>query len=141
MAIREHPLKGSILYCDFNQGFTEPEMVKRRPIIVISPKIKGRDGLCTVVALSTTPPHPIMPYHAQLDINPPLPSYFDSKGVWIKGDMVYSVGFQRLDLISFGKDPTGKRVYYLSTISLDQLKIVQSCILRGMGMQTLTKHL
>lgn len=141
MAIREHPEKGSILYCDFNQGFTEPEMVKRRPVIVVSPKIAARKGLCTVVGLSTTAPSPVMPYHAQLDVNPPLPPYFESKGIWIKGDMIYSVGFHRLDFISFGKDTTGKRIYYLSTISPEQLKVVQSCILRGMGMQTLTKHL
>ncbi|QQG36900.1 MAG: type II toxin-antitoxin system PemK/MazF family toxin [Micavibrio aeruginosavorus] len=49
MSIAEHPNKGSILLCDFNHGFVAPEMVKRRPVIVISPKIHGRVGLCTVV--------------------------------------------------------------------------------------------
>ena len=63
MAIREHPPTGSILMCDFNAGFREPEMVKRRPVVVISPKIRARPGLCTVVALSTTVPAPVMDYH------------------------------------------------------------------------------
>ncbi|MEQ9178418.1 MAG: type II toxin-antitoxin system PemK/MazF family toxin, partial [Nitratireductor sp.] len=33
--------------CDFNTGFRVPEMVKRRPVVVISPKIKARPRLCT----------------------------------------------------------------------------------------------
>jgi len=31
MAIAAHPKIGTILHCDFNAGFKEPEMVKRRP--------------------------------------------------------------------------------------------------------------
>lgn len=73
MPIQEHPALGTILTCDFNAGFKEPEMVKRRPVVVISPKIAGRYGLCTVVALSLTEPDPIMPYHCQIDIRPELP--------------------------------------------------------------------
>lgn len=71
-------------------------MVKRRPVIVLSPKISARPGLCTVVALSTSPPKPIMAYHCQVDFDPPLPDRMASKGVWVKGDMVAAVGFHRL---------------------------------------------
>src|SRR3546814_14006270 len=42
MPIREHPVTGTILTCDFNVGFTQPEMIKRRPVVVISPKIANR---------------------------------------------------------------------------------------------------
>jgi len=56
MAINEHPVSGTILMCNFAPGFQQPEMVKRRPVIVISPKISRRPNLCTVVALSTTAP-------------------------------------------------------------------------------------
>lgn len=73
VAIREHPKIGTILICDFDQGFKEPEMVKRRPVIVVSPKISTRPGLCTVVALSTTEPRPKMPFHCEIDLDPPLP--------------------------------------------------------------------
>ena len=52
MAIGEHPAPGTILICDFKQGFREPEMVKQRPVIVLSPKIGIRAKLCTVVALA-----------------------------------------------------------------------------------------
>ena len=33
-----HPEIGTVVICDFN-GYIPPEMVKRRPAIVISPKI------------------------------------------------------------------------------------------------------
>lgn len=141
MPIHEHPEKGSILLCDFTNGFKNPEMDKLRPVIVLSPKIKARPHLCTVVSLSTTAPDKEMPYHAQIDINPPLPKKYDSKGLWIKGDMVNAVGFHRLDFIRIGKDLTGKRIYYYKTISEEQLKLVKACVLRGMGLQNLTKHL
>jgi mRNA interferase MazF len=141
MAIREHPHKGSILTCNFDEGFKVPEMVKNRPVVVISSKITSRKGLCTVVALSTTPPEQIMPYHCQIDISPPLPSTFKSNGIWVKGDMIYSVGFHRLDLILQGKYSSGKRNYYYNTLSDIQLKQVQACVLHGLSLSHLTKHL
>src|SRR3546814_2449978 len=45
-SIGEHPPTGTILTCNFDAGFKEPEMVKRRPVIVVSPKISIRAGLC-----------------------------------------------------------------------------------------------
>lgn len=141
MPIHEHPDKGSILICDYDRGFKCPEMVKPRPVIVLSPKIKARPHLCTVVALSTTPPEPKMPYHEQIDIWPLLPSKYESTGLWIKGDMVNAVGFHRLNFIRVGKNSGGKRIYYYHTISDQQMKLVKTCVLRGMGLSVLTKHL
>ncbi len=82
-----------------------------------------------------------MPYHMQIDIVPPLPSYYQSSGVWVKGDMVYALGFHRLDFIRLGKTSNGKRIYYYSTVNDAQMKDIQSCVLRGMGLSSLTKHL
>ena len=127
--------------CDFNAGFKKPEMVKRRPVVVLSPKIAARPWLCTVVALSTYPPDPIMPYHCQIDIRPRLPRPFESDGVWVKGDMVYSVGFHRLDLIRIGKDRHGKKIYRYDPLTSENIKKIRICVLRGMGMSVLTKHL
>jgi len=73
------PPKKAILLCNFNQGFQVPEMVKRRPVVIASPRIKGRPGLCTVVALSTTEPSPKMPYHAPIDISPRCPNALKAK--------------------------------------------------------------
>ena len=45
---------GILLLCDYARGgFQPPEMVKRRPAIVISPRLPHRDGLCTVVPVSS----------------------------------------------------------------------------------------
>jgi hypothetical protein len=86
MAITEHPAVGALLICDFWPGFREPEMVKRRPVVVISPKIRARAGLCTVVALSTTKPTPIMPYHCEITPHPPLPLPWLPGPIWVKGE-------------------------------------------------------
>ena len=110
MAISYHPNRGSILMCDFTHGFVNPEMDKNRPVIILSPNIRSRHNLCTVVALSTTPPETVRPYHCQIDITPPLPPYYESQGLWVKGDMVNAVGFHRLNLIKKGKDRSGKRL-------------------------------
>jgi len=118
-----------------------PEMVKRRPVVVISPKIVARPKLCTVVALSTTPPDPIMQYHCQIDIRPKLPKPLDSDGIWVKGDMVYAVGFHRLDFIRLGKDRFGNRLYRYETVGEGNLRKVRKCVLSGMGLSILTKHL
>lgn len=141
MPIREHVEKGTILTCNFDGSFKEPEMVKPRPVVVLSPKIQNRHHLCAVVCLSTTPPENVMPYHCQIDIHPRLPRPFESDGLWVKGDMVYAVGFHRLDLIKVGKDRDGKRIDRFDVLSDEQFKLVQKCVLRAMGLASLTKHL
>jgi uncharacterized protein YifN (PemK superfamily) len=141
MTISDHPAPGTIVVCNFNGTFKEPEMVKPRCVIVLSPRIRARAKLCTVVCLSTTAPNHKMPYHCQLDIRPKLPAPWGSDGIWLKGDMVYSVGFHRLDLIRLGKDRAGKRVYRTDPITPEQMKEVKCCVLRGLGMSALTKHL
>jgi mRNA interferase MazF len=55
--------------------------------------------------------------------------------------MIYAVGFHRLDLIRLGKDRGGKRIYRMEAISPEQLKQIKTCVLRGLGMSILTKHL
>ncbi len=141
LAIQEHPPIGSILMCRFDEGFQAPEMVKTRPVIIISPKISARPGLCTVVALSMTAPQTIMQYHCQLNFQPPLPAPLASSGVWVKVDMVISVALRRLDFIRLGKDQGGKRIYYYDTIQSADLARVRAAVLHGLGMSALTKHL
>jgi mRNA-degrading endonuclease toxin of MazEF toxin-antitoxin module len=48
-------------------------MVKRRPAIVISPRLPHRDGLCTVVPVSSDRPDHEVDYVVRLEFNPPLP--------------------------------------------------------------------
>ena len=141
MAINEHPLTGTILRCNFD-GFRAPEMVKTRPVVVISPKISVRGRLCTVVPISTEPPRPKMPYHYELtNINPALPPPYQVGPNWVKGDMVVSVSFERLDFLRFGKDEHGKRIYRYDVLPEDDIRAIRACILKSLGLAVLTKHL
>lgn len=141
MAIKEHPPKGTILLCDFTNGFKNPEMDKKRPVVVLTPKIKSRPGLCTVVSLSTSPPDPVMPYHAQIDIPFDLPKDMERKGVWVKGDMVNAVGFHRLDFLFLNKDRSGKRIYQYKVLDEQTMKKVHKSVLHGLGLSSIVKHL
>jgi mRNA interferase MazF len=142
MAITFHPPPGTILVCDFSEGFKVPEMVKRQPVVVISPQISGRPGLCTVVALSTSPPAPIRSYHCKLTIDPPLPRPWDATEVWVKGDMILAAGFHRLDFVRTGREGAGgARSHRREILSAEQLRSVRRCILHSLGLFGLTKHL
>lgn len=141
MALEFHPPIGTILICDFAPGFREPEMVKRRPVVLISPHISKRGKLCTVVPLSSTAPNLVMPYHCKIELSPCLPEPWYLNEMWAKGDMIYTVGFHRLDLIREGKDETGKRKYRSFQVSKDQLKQVRKCVMSGLGLINLTQFL
>lgn len=127
--------------CDFTHGFVNPEMDKKRPVVVLSPNIRSRHNLCTIVALSTTEPTKLMPYHCQINVTPALPMPYQSQGLWVKGDMVNAVGFHRLDLIRCGKDTQGNRVYYTDYLDDETMAMVSKCVLHGMGLSNLTKYL
>ncbi len=139
MPIKQHPDAGTVILCDFAGGFREPEMVKRRPVVVVSPRIRARPGLCTVVALSGTEPRPVMPYHARIDLRPELPAPWTSEGIWVKGDMINAVGFHRLDLIRLGRDDTGDRAYLLQPLPAETLIRIRHCVIAALGMQGLTE--
>lgn len=140
MAIQFHPEQGTILVCDFN-GFKAPEMIKRRPVVVVSPRLRKRTGLCTVVPLSTTPPVEMASFHCKLRIHPPLPDPYGEPVSWVKGDMVYTVSFDRLSLPFDGKDAQGKRKYELRVLDRADLLKIQECVLHGIGLSSLTAYL
>ena len=144
MAITFHPKVGQILMCDFTVGFVQPEMVKRRPVLVISSGLRGRGSLVTIVALSTTPPPREMEYHLALPKRSlPNISGFQDRVTWVKGDMIYTVGFHRLDLIQLRKrhPDTGKRMYYSDRLGRDRMKEVYRCVLHGLSLGQLGAHL
>jgi len=114
-------------------------MVKRRPVVVVSPQISTRPNLCTIVAISTDPPRVVLPYHCELPITLPPPWHAGPN--WLKGDMIYSVSFDRLDLIRLGRDVSGRRVYGTNQLNAEQLKAVRACVLCALGLAPLTKHL
>lgn len=116
-------------------------MVKKRLGIVLSPKIAARPQLCTVVPLSLTQPAKIMPYHKLIAMPFQLPAFWGQQNRWVKGDMVNAVGFHRVDLLRLGKGADGKRTYQMLPVPDQLMAEVRRCVLHGMGLSKLTKHL
>ena len=145
MALEFHPRPGQLLHCDFSTGFREPEMVKsNRPVVVLTPSMVGRGALVTVAALSTVKPDPIMPYHLEIPKScMPMLGRFQEDSSWLKGDMVYAVGFHRLDLIKLGARDrqTGQRLYFNRCFSRDRMKEVYGCVLTAMNLGHVTEHI
>jgi mRNA interferase MazF len=141
MSVSYHPAQGSVVTVNFDTGFLPPEMVKRRLAIVLSPAIKARVGLCTVVPLSTTDPEAVAPYHHQFTIQFKLPPSWGNIPRWVKGDMVCTVAWSRIDLLRLDKGLDGKRSYQCQTISGEDFTKVRRCVLHGLGLSPLTKHL
>ena len=133
MAIHYHPEQGTILICDF-VGLKSPEMVKRRPVVVVSPRSRSKTGLCTIVPCSTTEPLPLLPYHHKLYLTPQLPKPYDSHSCWVKADMIYTVSFDRLSLPHNGKDAAGKRIYDIRVLDKLELAQIQQCMLISLGL-------
>jgi uncharacterized protein YifN (PemK superfamily) len=108
-------------------------MVKRRPVIVLSPPIPGRAFMCTVVPLSTKDPYPVLPHHMQITLNPPLPYPYASPTMWVKGDIVLTVAFHRLRLLYAGKTG-GQRIYDVRVLDAGTLEAVRDCVRCGLGL-------
>jgi mRNA interferase MazF len=135
MVLKFHPQQGAILLCDYT-GFKLPEMIKTRPVLVISPRLRRRDDLCTVVPLSTTAPDHPQDYHCEIELTRPLPAPWNSPKHWIKADMMATIGFHRLQLIGIGRDQYGKRKYLNLVVPKQDLETAQRCILAALGLAT-----
>lgn len=127
MPITFHPDPGMVLMCDFTTGFIEPEMVKRRHVIVISPRYRRRTGLCLVVPLSTRPPNPVEPHHYEI----PAGRYVfldPDQSSWVKADMLTCVCFDRLDRVK----ENGK--WASPSLSADDFRAVKRAVVAAIGM-------
>jgi uncharacterized protein YifN (PemK superfamily) len=133
MPLTIHPERGMIVQCLYAPGFKPPEMVKKRAVIVVSPRLRKRDQLCAVVPLSTTNPTPVMPYHHRIKFSPTLPFPYEAEECWVKGDMLNTVGFHRLSPLFLGKDHEGKRRYIFPKLSAEDMAAVETCVLAGLG--------
>jgi mRNA interferase MazF len=138
MGIQYPPQVGSVLRCDFTaaeksstRGFSPPEMIKRRPVIVLA---TPSPRLCIVVPTSTTEPKSLKPFHYRIKWDPLLPKpYNTSKYSWVKGDHIYTVSFDRLDLLRITRDQSGKRIYDYRTLAPDQMEKIQAAVRAGLG--------
>ena len=138
MALRYHPAPGIVVICDFTFSFRVPEMVKRRPSIVISPQMQGREELCTVIPISTDKPRRPCPFHVELpDLH--LPPPYEEGPNWAKCDMQFAASFSRLDLFRTER-VGGKREYLNIAIPPSDLKRIRCGALAALGLAYLTKH-
>ena len=142
MALAYYPRIGEILLCDYATGFVVPEMVKRRPVVVISPRLRRRADLVTVVPLSTTEPAPAEAHHCLIALGRPLPRPFGSPSMWAKCDMVATVALARLDRFRVGRSGGhGARLFVSGQLDGNQVRAVRAAVLCGLGFASLTIHL
>ena len=142
MPLKYPPPPGLIVICDYNTGFREPEMVKERLAVVVSPRLPHRDNLCTVVPLSTTPARSGIRYQCRVTLPMSAPGPYEGTIKWAKADMLATVGFGRLGLPFTGRDPvSGQRRYLQIRVTPDDMKTIRSAILHALGLDRLTPHL
>lgn len=96
MTLPYFPHQGEILVCDFDDSAPGAEMVKRRPIVVVSRHETHNRKLCTVVPLSTTAPTPPRGWHHPLP-HVSITGWKPSGVMWAKCDMLATVSFDRLN--------------------------------------------
>lgn len=71
-------------------------MVKRRPVVCLSPKFRTRHKLVTIVPLSTTEPQTKTPYAVKIMLPCRINEKFNSLECWAKCDMLYTFSWNRL---------------------------------------------
>lgn len=132
MALNCFPRAGQIFVCDFS-GFKEPEMVKPRPVIVVSPRLPYRSEIATIVPISTTEPRHDLPFCYRLSKNY-HPEEPDSVPCWAKADMVMNLGTYRLSAFKIGR-----RKYAYPTLTPEDLAAVRRAVLCGLGLDSIEK--
>lgn len=140
MALTYYPNPGEILLCDYGTRVVAPEMDKRRPVVIVTPRLRRHGELVGVVPLSTTAPDHVEDFHCQLELARPLPQPFDSPSMWAKCDMFSVLSRSRLDRFKAGR-AGGSRVYVAGKLTEEQLKAVKAAMLCGLGLSSLTIHL
>jgi uncharacterized protein YifN (PemK superfamily) len=134
MPLTFQPKPRTVVYCDF-AGYIEPEIVKRRPVVVLAVH-KRNSKLVAVVPLSTTKPDPVEAHHHRLLQNPLSDKHAGE--VWAKCDMVAVVSIERLELVRTGRRlPDGRREYLLPKIGLDQFEAIRKGVASALGLGSL----
>jgi|SRR6185312_1322872 len=119
------PAEGAVLYCDYF-GFKIPEMIKKRPVIIIRRHRQNRK-LVTVVPISLTKPDPIQGYHIPMEKSFCI-EHLQGKQSWVKCDMINVISIDRLFKI---KHKSGGR--YVPKVDELYLEIVKAGIRISQG--------
>jgi|SRR5579875_423709 mRNA interferase MazF len=123
------PPAGQVLLCDFSTGFQVPEMIKVRPVVVISERNRNRQT-CIVVPVSSSLPNDPDAVFVELDQN--KYAFFTQQN-WAKCEMVNAVRRGRLYRL---RDPvTGRGVDSRQTaIDAADLQLVRAGVRRALGL-------
>jgi len=130
MALNFFPRAGQIYVCHF-AGFKKPEMIKPRPVIVISPRLPYRSEIVAVVPISLTAPKHNLPFCYRLSKNY-HPGEKDDLPSWAKADMLMNLGLYRLKAFK-----VGRRKYHYPTLTPEDLLGVRHAVLCGLGLDKL----
>ncbi|WBO22320.1 type II toxin-antitoxin system PemK/MazF family toxin [Sphingomonas abietis] len=131
MGLPYHPKPGTIVICDYTTGFREPEMVKRRLAVIISPKLKRRNDLATVILLSESVPPEMMHWHMKINLEIPAP--WGDGPRWAKADMLATVGYHRLNLPYTKHHVTGSRSYSQIELGSNIVDELRRCAAAALG--------
>ena len=131
MPLLFQPGPGTLLICDFT-GLKAPEMIKKRPVVVISPRRRRlKNMLCTVVPLSTTVPNPVELFHHRM--NPrSVPVELGAQESWAKCDMLYTVSLERLDRVCVNRG--GKRAFVAPRVLAEDLDAIRQGVMSALGL-------
>ena len=142
MPLKDPPTPGLVIICDRNAGFEEPEMVKERSAVVVSPRLPHRDGLCTVVPPSMAPSRSGIRHRCKVTLPIPASRPYDGTIRRAKADMLATVGFGRPNPPHTSRDPvSGQRRHRQIVVTPDDMKAIRSAILHALGLGRLTDHL
>ncbi|MDF1685055.1 MAG: type II toxin-antitoxin system PemK/MazF family toxin [Legionellaceae bacterium] len=148
MAISYRPKVGEILECNFGQfrtlhtgdfdlrhfdGRIPPEMVKRRPVVVLNGKLGGG---CLVVPISSSQDLGGINQRIHVHIEPelfPATDFYDVRDRWVKAELIQAVSVQRL----FKLIDNGVRFdHYFPREKVEQ---IQRAVVRSVSASTLLK--
>ncbi|TNF19449.1 MAG: hypothetical protein EP318_14915 [Rhodobacteraceae bacterium] len=127
MPLNFHPRAGQILMCNF-RGFEAPEMIKVRPVMVISPRLPHRSEIVAIVPISLTAPIHDHQFVVKLSKNY-HPQEDDALPCWAKCDMVMNVGLHRLEGFKIGR-----RKWDTPQATAEDLHAVRVGVLYGLGL-------
>lgn len=125
MTLPYFPRRGEVLVCNFDSGFRAPEMVKKRPVVVLSVRESHSRRLCTVVPFSTTAPTPAMAWHHPLP-HVVVPGLLAQAPIWAKCDMLATVSFERLNK-PYVKTRHGREFRSLFLCAAD-MRAIECCV-------------
>ncbi|HTD37884.1 MAG TPA: type II toxin-antitoxin system PemK/MazF family toxin [Candidatus Limnocylindrales bacterium] len=118
------PNPGTVLLCDF-RGYEEPEMTKRRPVVVVSPQLAR--PVVLIVPLSQTQPRSVHPIHVRLTRHY---SFLGGGDVWAKCDLLAHAGRARLDRLHHDRRFVAGKV---SRLDGSDLHAVRRGVLHALG--------